>query len=128
MPGITVKIERKSSLLEKLRKQVPENAKAITKDAAEDTARYIQEHWSPSSPSSPGEPPAVVTGMLDASVEVASVGSGNKPTFELKVQAYYASFLEFGSKKMAARPYMRPAMQWMGKQYKSKFKNVFKVK
>ena len=128
MPGITVKFERKSSLLEKLRKRVPENAAQITQDAANDAADYMRSHWSSVSPSAPGEPPAVVTGMLDASIEVVPTGSGAKPTQELRVQAWYASYLEYGTKNMAARPFIRPAMLWLEKSYRSRFKKVFEVK
>lgn len=127
MPGITVKIERRNSIIEKLRRQVPENAKAITRQAADDTKSYMQAHWSSMSPSSPGEPPAVVTGMLDASIEVEPTGGGAKPSFNLKVQAWYASYLEYGTKNMAARSFIRPAMYWLQKSYRTRFKNVFKV-
>ena len=29
----------------------------------------------------------------------------------MRVYAYYAHFLEYGTKKMSARPFMRPAIQ-----------------
>lgn len=57
-------------------------------------------------PSSPGEPPNRDTGVLQAHLE-------NKMTGPLEAQvtssAPYAAALEFGTSKMAARPYMRPA-------------------
>ncbi len=57
-------------------------------------------------PSNPGEPPMNDTGFLARQIEV-------KQTAPLKVEvssnAPYAADLEFGTSKMAARPYMAPA-------------------
>lgn len=59
-------------------------------------------------PSKPGEPPRRDTGHLDTNIETARV----EP---LKVtvtsNAEYAAALEFGTSRMAARPYMRPATE-----------------
>lgn len=57
-------------------------------------------------PSSPGEPPNYDTGVLSNNIETAKAGvlrvtvSSNAP---------YSSPLEFGTSKMAARPFLRPA-------------------
>jgi HK97 gp10 family phage protein len=57
-------------------------------------------------PSKPGEPPNEDTGLLRSRIEVNQVAP-------LRVQvssnAPYAVELEFGTSKMAERPYMRPA-------------------
>lgn len=59
-------------------------------------------------PSKPGEPPNNDTGVLASNIETIQA----EP---LKVlvssNAPYAAPLEFGTSKMAARPYMRPALQ-----------------
>ena len=59
-------------------------------------------------PSLPGEPPNEDTGLLRSRIEVNQVAP-------LRVQvssnAPYAAALEFGTSKMAERPYMRPATQ-----------------
>lgn len=59
-------------------------------------------------PSKPGEPPNEDTGILRTNIEVHQVAP-------LRVQvssnAPYAAALEFGTSKMAERPYMRPATE-----------------
>jgi HK97 gp10 family phage protein len=55
----------------------------------------------------PGEPPNADTGGLDRSIEVHQTGP---MTVEVSANAPYAAALEFGTSKMAERPYMRPAV------------------
>ena len=59
--------------------------------------------------SAPGEPPAIDTGQLIGSVRVTrleamrwAVGAGDTE---------YAAHLEYGTRKMAARPFLRPAAE-----------------
>ena len=57
--------------------------------------------------SAPGQPPAIDTGNLINSIEVGDV----TPTqATLGVGAEYAEYLEFGTSRMEARPFLRPAM------------------
>lgn len=58
-------------------------------------------------PSRPGEPPNADTGVLDRSIETAKTGP---LTVEVSANAPYAVALEFGTSKMAERPFMRPAV------------------
>lgn len=61
-------------------------------------------------PSKPGEPPNRDTGNLQAHLRVEQTG----PTkAEVRSDATYAAALEFGTSKMAERPYMRPARDKM---------------
>lgn len=60
-------------------------------------------------PSAPGEPPNADTHQLDLSIDVR-VNPGAK-TVSVVSLAPYSAFLEFGTSKMAARPYMRPALE-----------------
>lgn len=59
-------------------------------------------------PSSPGQPPNADTHGLDRQIETEQVGP-------LKVRvtsnALYSGFLEFGTSRMAARPFMKPAAE-----------------
>jgi phage gpG-like protein len=55
--------------------------------------------------SAPGEPPAIDLGYLTNSIQVAMEGS----TAYIYTNAKYAPPLEFGSRRMAARPFMLPA-------------------
>lgn len=57
-------------------------------------------------PSAPGEAPNRDTGHLQANLET----SMPRPLVaEVRSQAEYAAALEFGTSRMSARPYMRPA-------------------
>jgi HK97 gp10 family phage protein len=57
--------------------------------------------------SAPGEAPAVETGNLKNSVRVLEA---NAERAVLGATAEYAAYLEFGTRHMAPRPYMRPAV------------------
>lgn len=75
------------------------------------------------SPSAPGDPPGVDTGRLRASITTswtggpANGGDGVSPpsddgqfTVVVGTAVPYAVYLEYGTRKMAARPYFRPAL------------------
>lgn len=57
-------------------------------------------------PSKPGEPPNEDTGVLRTNIEVHQTGPLR---VEVSSNAPYAAALEFGTSRMAERPYMRPA-------------------
>lgn len=57
--------------------------------------------------SKPGEPPNKDTGVLDGNIETLL---HNPLTVYVASNAPYARALELGTSKMAARPYMRPAV------------------
>jgi len=60
-------------------------------------------------PSAPGQPPAVQTGNLFRSIRsVPGVGSVER---EVEAGAEYAGFLEYGTSRMAPRPFMEPAIR-----------------
>ena len=61
-------------------------------------------------PSAPGSPPNRDTGVLDSNIETTIV-SQSPPTVHVTSHAPYSAFLEFGTSKMAERPFMRPAAQ-----------------
>lgn len=56
--------------------------------------------------SSPGEPPAVDTGRLRNSIDHA-IGADH---VDVGSSVAYAPYLEYGTSRMAARPFMRPAI------------------
>jgi HK97 gp10 family phage protein len=61
-------------------------------------------------PSRPGEPPNQDTGVLASNIETVQIS----PTLvEVSSNAPYSAPLEFGTSKMAARPFMRPARDKM---------------
>jgi HK97 gp10 family phage protein len=103
---------------EKFEKEVRFKADKIVKDNANDVAKDIRASWSSSSPSSPGNPPAVVTGELDRSIGVERVGVGVfkvGPSLEISLKALS---LEYGTRNMAPRPYLRPAIKRGGEKMK----------
>jgi HK97 gp10 family phage protein len=78
--------------------------------------------------STPGESPNRDTGNLQARLKTEQP----KPlTVEVRSEAEYAAALEFGTSKMAARPYMRPARDKMltkvRKDFASAFDNIVKA-
>lgn len=64
-------------------------------------------------PSSPGEPPNQDSGVLAGNIETTRAG---KLRVRVTSKAGYSSALEFGTSKMAARPFMRPARDKMRPQ------------
>jgi HK97 gp10 family phage protein len=58
-------------------------------------------------PSAPGEPPNQDTGILANNIETNQTAPLR---VEVSSNAPYAAALEFGTSKMAERPYMRPAV------------------
>lgn len=124
MPSVTVKVD--FTLLDRLLKRIPENAAQITAAKAEDVVKDIRANWSSHAPSGPGKPPAVVSGQLDASIDVKKANNGRRIDATILIQATYASFLEYGTKNMAARPFVRPAMKRAEKGFRNGWRDLFR--
>ena len=60
--------------------------------------------------SAPGEPPATDTGRLVNSIVGDAKVVGKQVQGFLEARTAYAGHLEFGTRKMAARPFMTPAV------------------
>jgi hypothetical protein len=60
--------------------------------------------------SAPGEAPAVDTGRLKTSLHV-SVSSGGHAEADVVAPVSYALHLEYGTRKMAPRPFLAPALE-----------------
>ena len=60
-------------------------------------------------PSQPGQPPNADTHRLDLSID--TVLSPTKLSVSIISKAPYSAALEFGTSKMAARPFLRPALR-----------------
>lgn len=58
--------------------------------------------------SAPGEPPASDTGRLVSSIRTNYRNGGLVAT--ISASTAYAAYLEYGTRKMAPRPFMRPAL------------------
>ena len=61
--------------------------------------------------SAPGEPPAVRTGRLRNSIKYKLVRGFMRAKGEVGSSLDYAAQLEFGTSKMAPRPYLRPTYE-----------------
>lgn len=122
---IDVKLNTKR--LDEMLKDNPDKADKAAKIAAELIVNDIRGSWSGSSPSSPGSAPAVVTGELDASIRAEKVSGGNNPTYSIEASAGHAGYLEKGTRHMAKRPYIYPAMRRMRNKLRDVFKVHFKV-
>jgi HK97 gp10 family phage protein len=61
--------------------------------------------------SAPGEGPGVVTGRLRASITWRPGEDAYSPYVDIGSAVTYAPYLEFGTSKMEARPFLRPALE-----------------
>lgn len=60
--------------------------------------------------SAPGEPPATDTGRLINSIVGDAKVVGKQVQGYIEARTAYAGYLEFGTRRMAARPYLTPAV------------------
>jgi HK97 gp10 family phage protein len=70
--------------------------------------------------SAPGQSPANWTGELVNSISAISEGKNSK----VIVNANYAEFLELGTSKMRARPFILPSIQKVKKDLSQKLKGI----
>lgn len=61
--------------------------------------------------SAPGQPPAKDTGTLQSSIEYKVTKDGETISGLIGSSADYAIYLEFGTSRMAARPFLRPVLE-----------------
>lgn len=134
---ITVKVKQDLRGLNALEKHVPINVDKTTKEVADDIASIIHDSWSESAPSSPGNPPAVVTGRLDRSVKVERQGraaggqfssGANSFLWVLHIGAPYAGTLEHGGGNIAPRPFVLPAVLQVADSLEERYREVFDIR
>jgi len=77
-------------------------------------------------PSLPGQPPNRDTGHLDTNIET-EIKAQNPPTVHVTSHAEYSAALEYGTSKMAERPFMRPATEKNRKNVSSKVAETVRV-
>lgn len=85
-----------------------QEASSLILDTAK-TGRIYKRNGVMHQASAPGEPPANLTGTLVGGFKMTINQTGNLITASVTNSVRYAKFLEFGTRKMAARPFMRPA-------------------
>lgn len=72
--------------------------------------------------STPGEPPKTDTGALVNSITVENIGSFER---SINVGVDYGPHLEYGTRRMAARPFMGPMALWLETQIEPMFQDLF---
>lgn len=106
----TFRVEVDVAALERLTRRAPALADRALGALAFEGEGYIKNSFTVS-PSSPGEPPGVDTGTLKNSIKTERVKVGE---WEIGTKVTYAPFLEFGTTRMAPRPFMGPAARYLG--------------
>jgi len=97
-----------------------------------DCKKSMRGTGTPHIPSPPGEPPAVMTGKLRASINYdvkkgkdiegrVGIEGGTEPDTK-----NYGLFLEFGTSRMQKRPYLRPALNQNLQTISNKIKEAVK--
>lgn len=95
--------------LGRLQRAAPGKAEIALEALAREGERYVKQSFG-TSPSSPGDPPGVDTGALRASIHVEAPAP-NKRIIADGME--YGIHLEFGTRFMAARPFMGPMVMWL---------------
>jgi HK97 gp10 family phage protein len=114
---ITVAIDK--SKLDALRRQSPQKVGMAIRAMAFDGERDVKMSFG-TSPSVGGETPGVDTGALRASIYTEKLETF---TWQISVGVEYGAYLEFGTSKMAARPFMQPMAMRLQKNVDMYFKN-----
>jgi HK97 gp10 family phage protein len=109
MPGMTVVAKIEFNHLPSLEGKLKARAGQVVRKTANDLASAMVESMQgQESPSPPGQPPAIVSGNLAGSIQVIPTG---ELSADVVVGAEYGPDLEYGTFKMPARPFVRPAVE-----------------
>jgi HK97 gp10 family phage protein len=104
--NMTYQVRLDKRKLDQIIQQSPQKAGRVVRALALEGERIAKASMGPGpAPSSPGEPPHVQTGALRASIRVENRGSF---TQAITTSVDYAPYLEYGTRKMSARPFMGP--------------------
>ena len=107
MAGLDAMRRRLTDLPVKARNATAGALKDVAEGVAADVrATLVETTQAGDGPSRPGTPPADRSGALAASVSVDSDRDG--PRSDVTVAAPFAIFLEYGTVRMMARPFLRP--------------------
>lgn len=93
--------------LEALQATIPAMQQALARHIAQHLIDQIAARWSAQSPAPPGDPPAIDTGALADSI---TLQVGEDGALMVGSSLDYAARLEFGGQTLAARPWLRPAL------------------
>ncbi len=107
MISADVKIDRRK--LDDIIRNSPVKVTNLLDATAFEGEGYVKRSFG-TSPSKAGDPPGVVTGALRASIHVERT---DEFTRAIVTGVDYAIPLEFGTRHMAARPFMAPMAYWL---------------
>ena len=102
--------------MDDLIRNIPARIDTFLAEASDEIVTEIQESFG-TSPSSPGDPPGVITGALKDSVEAMKDADGS---FIVLVGEDYGRDLEFGTETIAPRPFMTPVFHSWERKFASK--------
>lgn len=126
MPGLDSRVIVDTTTLDKFNQRAPGLAGNAVKVLISEMHQDVDAHWSGTFPpaSMAGMPPAIRSEDLKNSAEEKQL---NATTWVLRYLSKHANYLEFGTFKMRARPYIRPAQKRIQKQFRRVFTAKFKV-
>lgn len=93
---------------DRLKKEVEAKGEKNMNKACRFLESEIKKDLSGKSPSAPGDPPGVVSGKLRRSMTHEVEKTPRRITGRVGTNIEYAIPLEFGTSRMAARPFVRP--------------------
>ena len=133
MTRVSVRVVRKKNMLDKyekgalngIRRAVALGAVNVQREAVKSIQEggksgVVYQKYNPRrvhQASAAGEPPASDTGLLASNISLDIDPDGLGASVDSR--ADYSSFLEFGTSKMAARPFMQPALEVNRKKIKA---------
>lgn len=118
-----VSIKLDTEVLDRLAREAGARADRACGEVAFTYEGDVKDHFT-TSPSSPGEPPGVVSGQLKNSVQARKI---RDRYWIVAVGAAHGAFMEHGTARIAARPFMRPAAERIARKFAGAFKLVVKV-
>lgn len=95
-------------LVSKVREKISTTGRTFTRRTTKSGKNVVSRGKLGSNPSTPGEPPHKQTGRLRSSI--AQSYDESAMTSRVGTPVAYGKFLELGTSKMAARPYLRAAL------------------
>ena len=114
--GFLSRLQRLDAVVEEQARKVEGRAKLSVLDLAKTGRLYKRPNDGFHRASAPGEAPADDTGKL-----VSSIVTQRKSvlTWQVRVRAAYGLFLELGTRKIAPRPFLKPALDQQTRAFMS---------
>jgi HK97 gp10 family phage protein len=98
------------SFVKQIEKEVDSNTRKNLQNAGKFTRKKIQEVLNVKHRSSPGDPPGKLSGKLRKSIRYKAIKEDGEHVLIVGSNDFKANWLEFGTSKMAARPFLFPTI------------------